>query len=441
MKRGLLFLLTGLLLLCGAALNFAQADDDVYGSTAERISFFVQVTEPGQSITLDSSKGLAVVDQYATKLGLIKLGTVKESHYGFYRVTVRTVGRYGEKYYHWVPSATTNTDGADCALSPQLTLHFSETATYEVIVTPLNRESIDDYWKSDRLDSWYRDATWRVSGHSGGCEVFWTEPPDFRDNVRVTNYVDSRFYNTYTLSLSRSQYVEPQPLDYCTFISTRQYVTVDPLTGKASPSTVEYYFQSIKDLPTQDQGTSSTPTITPPPPPWPAPSLSGLPVLSAIGDERVESNGSVEVYTGPGAHYYRSASGKAAVDGGEWVTIYGRTEDWLLIQYSAVISSKNLAITRFAFIPANRIDRGGKYVELQLASVPIRIQEGVELVDEPSTTHYYNSFSSIQYHNAVALAQIIKDGERWIYFESTATSSQGTLPFRGFVQERYVSLR
>ena len=170
-------------------------------------------------------------------------------------------------------------------------------------------------------------------------------------------------------------------------------------------------------------------------------SLSCLPTLNGIPGVFTVGSGNLPVYTGPGMDYYRSASGKAAVGSGESVTVYGRVDDWVFIQYNAWYTSKNMYVTRFAYIPANQIERGPKYFEVQFASIPISISAKAMIGDEPSTTHYYNSFSSWENNSAIALARIYINGYNWIYFESYAHSSQGYRPFRGFVQEQYVSLR
>ena len=169
-------------------------------------------------------------------------------------------------------------------------------------------------------------------------------------------------------------------------------------------------------------------------------STDGLPYLDELGTAKVTTAKSV-VYTGPGSDYYRSASGKATVDKGASVRVYGVEGDWVLIRYNAVISSRNLKITRCAFISRDCLSSAFAVDELEWAWIPISIQNGAKLVDEPSTTHNYNSFDSIDYRNAYALAWIVENGQTWIYFEANAVSSQGNRPFRGFVPIGYVSER
>ena len=169
--------------------------------------------------------------------------------------------------------------------------------------------------------------------------------------------------------------------------------------------------------------------------------LSRLPELDRISTASIVGNGDIPVYTGPSTGYYRSASGNGAVSSGETVSVFGRTGDWVLIQYNAWHSVRKLNISRFAYIPASQIERGLKYAEVQLGSVPIRISGSAMIADEPATTHAYNSFDSWENDHAVALARIRMNGDVWIYFESYATSSQGYRPFRGFAEERYVTVR
>ena len=166
--------------------------------------------------------------------------------------------------------------------------------------------------------------------------------------------------------------------------------------------------------------------------------LSDLPLLSSIQTKMVASE-NVDVYTGPGTNYYRSASGKANVHHSAPVKAYGRDGDWVLIQYDAVRQGED--ITRFAYAPANLVANGYSMPELDFIPVPITISLGAHLVDEPSLSHYFTDFSNIEYQNAVALAKISAGKYTWIYFETNATSGQGYTPFRGFVRIQDVSER
>lgn len=170
--------------------------------------------------------------------------------------------------------------------------------------------------------------------------------------------------------------------------------------------------------------------------------LSDLPYLTKVSSVKMSGGSSdVVVYTGPGSEYYRSASGKAAVHKAATVSAFGRVDDWVLIRYDAVISSSNKNVARFAYAPADQVAGGYNVPEIEFAALPISISSGADLVDEPSTTHHYSSLSAVQYNNAIALAQITEAGYTWVYFETTATSSQGTRPFRGFVPIQYVRKR
>lgn len=236
----------------------------------------------------------------------------------------------------------------------------------------------------------------------------------------------------------------------CNERRTTEYCSV---CGKQRPVAKDWYCSTCgkkltaKDNFCPDDGTAKASgnanveekiTITP----KPSRNLNDLPRLSIVNTVKMSGGGSnVEVYTGPGSHYYRSASGKAAVHGAANVSAYGRIGDWVLIRYDAVISSSNKDVTRFAYAPVNKVMGGYNVPEVKFESIPITISMGVDLVDEPALTHHYNSFSAIQYNNAVALAQITEAGHTWVYFESSATSSQGTKPFRGFVQIQYVQMK
>ena len=222
--------------------------------------------------------------------------------------------------------------------------------------------------------------------------------------------------------------------EYCSVCGTHrsdavQVVSYCPVCGRQLEAEDNF---CPNDGTPRDGGTSRQPEYT----------LSNLPMINQISRLKVLGSGNVPVFTGAGSNYYRSASGGAAVEAGSSVNVYGKSGEWVLIRYHAVIKNRNnLPVFRFAYIHASSIQGGNMVEDLELAAVPIAISYGVNLADEPTSEHNYNSFSSVDYDHAVALAKIVENGQAWIYFECTATSKQGNLPFRGFVQENYVTIR
>ncbi len=149
------------------------------------------------------------------------------------------------------------------------------------------------------------------------------------------------------------------------------------------------------------------------------------------------------VYTGPSSYYYRTASGKASVNRGSNVTVYGREGNYYLIRYNATLSGRT--IIRCSLIPANRLDPWYTAPELEYAWQPIRIKSNAHLADAPDRSHGYNTIE-IDREDAYALALILDDeGEPWVYFESTGWADTdfqaGWKSVRGFVPASQVEAR
>lgn len=171
-------------------------------------------------------------------------------------------------------------------------------------------------------------------------------------------------------------------------------------------------------------------------------SFSSLPLLQFQCRGSVRGGDTV-VYTGPSTNYYRTASGKAYVGGGESVEVYGKEGNWYLIRYYG--SSNGNTITRCSFIPSSKLNPNGYVEQLNLSYTPIRIASNAKMVDAPDRNHGYNTIN-IDRNNAYALARYIDDyGDTWIYFESSGSSNAGTnnghMSVRGFVLAKSVSFR
>lgn len=155
------------------------------------------------------------------------------------------------------------------------------------------------------------------------------------------------------------------------------------------------------------------------------------------------TGGNINVYTGPASSYYRTASGKAYVANGASLRIWGREGDYYLIEYAALSGSKT--VTRFSFIPVNRLSARGSVERLEYGWAPIRIASGAHMADAPDQSHSYNTIE-IDRKNAFALAKYVdEDGVTWVYFESigyaNTASNQGYVSVRGFVPVSEVELR
>ena len=214
--------------------------------------------------------------------------------------------------------------------------------------------------------------------------------------------------------------------------------------AESTMSTVEFYFTL--------GGAVSTPTPTPTPMQPSLPTaipasdpLNSLPILAAAGTSRLIFNGTLAVYTGPASDrtYYRSASGKAAVDQSDVLTVYGRDGDFLLFQYTV---TNMVETTRFGYARTANFVNGSSYPALTWGQVNVSIDEAAQLIDEPSQRRQQAAagYGSVTFSRvkATALAQCWVNGEQWIYVETTGTGGAGDNPgqfkIRGFVLRQYV---
>lgn len=84
------------------------------------------------------------------------------------------------------------------------------------------------------------------------------------------------------------------------------------------------------------------------------------------------------VYSGPGEDYLRSANGKAIVSTNDWIQVFGREGDWILIQYA--IEKDHM---RFGYIPAEALPRNAAVEDVVSAPVPAYTTCVVSLTDDP----------------------------------------------------------
>lgn len=149
----------------------------------------------------------------------------------------------------------------------------------------------------------------------------------------------------------------------------------------------------------------------------------------------------VAAYTGPGEEYYRSANGKAAIQANAEVTVYGRTGDWLLVEYKAKLGGK--PITRFAFVPAQRVGNADTFEELALGELTMNIKPAGKVADAPDASRDGFDGITISRNKATLLATVFDaNNNPWFYFETTGFSKADgrQIKVRGFVQPQDIVL-
>ena len=137
----------------------------------------------------------------------------------------------------------------------------------------------------------------------------------------------------------------------------------------------------------------------------------------------LKPNQKLEVYSGPGTQYYRSANGKASVSTNGTVWIAGRDGGWLAIAYETNGGSR-----RIGYIDMSRLKDGLTAPSLALDNAHATVVRACGLTDEPD-----GSCKELLRLNAGDSVQILgpytsRINELWLYVEA-----QGQQPVRGFI--------
>lgn len=128
------------------------------------------------------------------------------------------------------------------------------------------------------------------------------------------------------------------------------------------------------------------------------------------------------VYSGPGEQYVRASNGKAAMSTNDWVQVFGRCGDWLLVQYD--ISSSQM---RIGYITASALPKKAKVDEIAFAGFPCEVITNTSLTDDPLGSQKALCSLPSGFSNATFLGCM---GDDWAYIEVN-DASVGQL--RGFV--------
>lgn len=139
-----------------------------------------------------------------------------------------------------------------------------------------------------------------------------------------------------------------------------------------------------------------------------------------------------DVYTGPGTQYARAGDegrGNAKVSTNDWIQVFGREGDWLLIQYNL-----NDWRNRIGYIAASALPAGADVLPLAFDG-----REAVSLgltwvTDDPLRN--VSEFETL--HEGEDVTWLATLGDHWVYIEA---GTQGGARYRGFVQAETVALR
>lgn len=133
-------------------------------------------------------------------------------------------------------------------------------------------------------------------------------------------------------------------------------------------------------------------------------------------------SGKWDVYSGPGKQYYREANGKASVSTNDWVQVFGREGEWVLIQYR--VSGAKL---RFGYVHQSALADPSQAPELKFESVPLA-QDNDFVTSDPLGVSERIDLSGESWP-MTRLA--VLGGETWMYVELTLPNGK---PARMFAE-------
>ncbi|MBE5782152.1 MAG: hypothetical protein E7329_02420 [Clostridiales bacterium] len=155
-----------------------------------------------------------------------------------------------------------------------------------------------------------------------------------------------------------------------------------------------------------------------------------IPYGSQLSATQIQFTGGqkFEVYSGPGTEYERAANGKAMVSTNDWIQVFGREGDYILIQYD--ITSDQM---RFGYILASALPKNASVSSLQLDLTEAVILQNTYLTDDP-----LKSQTRIRTLNAgESGVKWLATMGAWAYVEV----SESGKPVRGFVPIGAISQR
>lgn len=138
-----------------------------------------------------------------------------------------------------------------------------------------------------------------------------------------------------------------------------------------------------------------------------------------------DSGKTYAVYSAPDVKSVRGANGKSKVSTNDWVQVFGREGDWLMIQYDVKDS-----FYRIGYIPAKAIPTGMTVDDLSLTNTAAMTREIVSVTDDPLGKQGV----LLELPAESRVSKLGTMGE-WSYIEGT----KDDMRFRGFVPSASLS--
>lgn len=138
--------------------------------------------------------------------------------------------------------------------------------------------------------------------------------------------------------------------------------------------------------------------------------------------ERIKFTGGkkYKVYDGPGEHFGQAGSGKAVVSTNDWIQVFGRQGEWIMIQYD--ISSEKM---RIGWIQASALPKNAQVAELDFTQQRAWVTVGgASVTDDPLFSQV--SIALLSEGTAVSLLSTMGD---WSYIQVYSAD-----PMYGFIK-------
>lgn len=211
------------------------------------------------------------------------------------------------------------------------------------------------------------------------------------------------------------------------FDSTKVYEYYDYKSSNVRSSYALKLYRNLKDAKLSDFAKSGG--SVDPEKPQKQHEYSSTPIALPQSSEFIADNGvSFEpnkryaVYSGPSENAVRGANNKAVVSTNDWIQVFGREGDWVLVNYGI---GKNHY--RFGYIKASSLPNGYTARELSWIDMPAKVLSNVIVTDDP----FYSQAElvTIQADTQVLWLGTLGD---WAYVESDN--------FRGFIPLSYLGV-
>ena len=156
--------------------------------------------------------------------------------------------------------------------------------------------------------------------------------------------------------------------------------------------------------------------------------LSDIPTGELVAQRiRFTGGDKYPAYSGPGINYLRGADGKAIVSTNDWIQVFGREGDWILIQYA--IDSQHM---RFGYIDVKSLPKNAKIQNLMTNYQSYFIAQAAPLTVDPLLSQRTLAF--LQQGNSISLLSVM--GE-WAYIETMVNNTH----VRGFFLLKIIQLQ